>query len=309
MKKTSKNISVLIPNYNGKKLLQKYLDSVLEELAHNDQLVIVDDASSDSSVSYLVKRFDLQTASPDFVLPHSAEYFPQEKDIDYNYYSGKLQSGKKKIIINLLSLHKNMRFAAAVNAGVLLVKNPSFLLINTDVKLTKGCRKALLSKVSPEMFAVGCLEFEDSIDGLKSGKNKLWFSKGMFEHSKAEDMTSGSTAWVSGGSGLFSTEKWFQLNGFDQLFYPAYWEDIDISFRAKKMGWNIWFESEAVVVHKHETTNIDVYGKQKMLEMSWKNADAFVLKNGNLLQKILHYIWKPYWKYKRSRFLKSKVEL
>lgn len=122
----------------------------------------------------------------------------------------------------------------------------------------------------------------------------------MFIHSRAEDLRSGPTAWVSGGSGVFDKKKWLEIGGFDRLFYPAYWEDIDLSFQARKRGWKVLFEEKAVVDHNHETTNASVFGQRKMEQMSWRNANKFVWKNGDFWQKFAHILWKPYWWIVRS---------
>jgi GT2 family glycosyltransferase len=166
-------------------------------------------------------------------------------------------------------------------------------LINSDVAPRKNTLRHLTPYfIDKSVFAVGPLEVEH---GKKSGKNKLWFERGMFIHSKADNFKSGSTAWVSGGSGLFDKHKWLAIGGFDKLFYPAYWEDIDLSFQARKKGWQVLFEAKAIVDHNHETTNATVFGQRKMEKMSWRNANKFVWKNGDFWQKLAHLLWKPYW--------------
>ena len=152
-----------------------------------------------------------------------------------------------------------------------------------------------------EVFAVGCLEYENSEMGQRSGKNVLFFDRGLFQHNRANNFERGQTAWASGGSALFDKKKWLKLNGFDQAFYPAYWEDIDLSFRARKKGWKILFEPEAVVYHKHESTHQTVFGQQKMDDMSWKNAFVFTWKNGTRVQRLQYILWSSYWWYKRLR--------
>jgi len=116
----------------------------------------------------------------------------------------------------------------------------------------------------------------------------------MFIHSRASKLDSGETAWASGGSALFDLEKWKELGGFDIAFYPAYWEDIDLSMRARKKGWNILFCENAVVDHRHETTNASVFGQKKIDIMSWKNAYLFAWRHMTATQWLQHLIWLPY---------------
>ncbi|PJE58197.1 MAG: glycosyltransferase family 2 protein, partial [Candidatus Portnoybacteria bacterium CG10_big_fil_rev_8_21_14_0_10_36_7] len=44
------------------------------------------------------------------------------------------------------------------------------------------------------------------------------------------------------------------LNGFDELYSPFYWEDIDLSYRAWKTGYTVLFDPQVLVEHHHETT-------------------------------------------------------
>lgn len=305
-----KNVSAVIPNYNGTSLLKKFLPDVIKCLNNKDEIIIVDDNSTDESTKYLIRQYKLKLIKKSLPARVSKEYFPQPKNIKYKLYKNIIKIGKNKIDLYLVALEKNMRFAAAANVGVLFAKHDYILLLNNDVKPLKGLSSQLIKHFDDELvFGVGCLEFERNKSGEQSGKNKLWFEKGMFMHSKAENMLSGSSAWVSGGSGMFHKQKWIYLNGFDQLFYPAYWEDVDLSFRAKMNGWKVLFDQKAVVYHVHESTNTDVFGEQKVMDMSWNNSIKFVKKNANFWQLIQYYLFKAYWNYKRKQLLKNKVSI
>ncbi|MBD3279301.1 MAG: glycosyltransferase, partial [Candidatus Pacebacteria bacterium] len=206
---------------------------------------------------------------------------------------------RKRIKVVVLVNQLNQRFAQNVNGGVKLASGELILLLNNDVKPQSNILKYLLPHFQKEnMFAVGCLELEPN--GVKGGKNKLWFERGMFHHARASDFNSGPTAWVSGGSGLFARDKWLELAGFDPDYAPAYWEDVDLSFRARKKGWQVWFEPKAVVEHHHESTNLAEFGQKKIAQISWQNAQQFVWKNGSLSQKLQHLLWQPWWWLKRT---------
>jgi GT2 family glycosyltransferase len=81
----------------------------------------------------------------------------------------------------------------------------------------------------------------------------------------------------------------------DRLFRPAYEEDRDLSYRARKSGWQVLFEPKSLVHHHHETTNIRALGAMKIKVVSFKNQFLFVWKNitdsGYLLK---HLFWCPY---------------
>jgi GT2 family glycosyltransferase len=303
-----KNVSAVIPSYNGSSLLKKYIPDVIKCLNNNDEIIIVDDNSTDHSIKYLIKQYNLKLIKKTLITNISDKYFPQPKDIKYKIYNNTIKIGDNKINLYLVALEKNMRFAAAANIGILFANHEYILLLNNDVKPTKTVRNQLIKHFDDKLvFGVGCLEYEDNSKDNSSGKNNLWFEKGMFMHSKAIDMQSGPTAWVSGGSGMFDKNKWLYLNGFDQLFYPAYWEDVDLSFRAKENGWKVLFDENAVVFHVHESTNNDVFGSQKIINMSWNNSIKFVEKNANFWQLIQYILFKIYWNYKRNKEIINKA--
>ena len=275
----AKKISTVIPTYNGKKLLKKHLPAVFACLRSGDEIVIVEDTGTDDTVEWLIKEYQLKKTSAPI------------KGVDV--YRGSYKKAKKKIDLTLVYNQENQRFGETSNRGVKVAKHDLIFLINSDVAPKKDTLEHLLPYFDDSsVFAVGPMENEH---GTKSGKNKLWFERGMFIHSKADDFSAGPTAWVSGGSGLFDKQKWLVIGGFDKLFYPAYWEDIDLSFQARKRGWQVLFEPKALVDHNHETTNTTVFGQRKMEQMSWRNANKFVWKNGDFWQKLAHVLWKPYW--------------
>lgn len=284
MSKKRPGVSAVIPTYNGRKLMEMYLPALFENLENGDELVVVEDTGPDDTVPWMKKEFSMKKVDA-----------PIE---GVDAYKGKFIKSKKKIDVVLLDSHENQRFGENSNRGVRVAKHDLIFLINNDVVPHKGCLKNLLPYFEDEdVFAVGPLEIEH---GEKKGKNKLWFERGMFIHSAGDDLKSGPTAWVSGGSGLFDKNKWMEIGGFDKLYYPAYWEDIDLSFQARKRGWKVLFEEKAVVDHNHETTNISVFGQRKMDKMSWRNGNKFAWKNGNFWQKLAHLLWKPYWIFVRN---------
>lgn len=287
--KNNKKVSVVIPNYNGQHLLKKNLPMVLKSLRDQDELVIVDDHSTDKSVEWVVKKFDL----------HNQKINLGSRKIKAKV--GSYFSVKKKIRVVLVVNQKNIRFAKAVNKGVIISKNNLIFLLNNDVSPEADTINQLVKDFDKDVFAVGCLEIEKNMGGIKAGKNTLEFKRGMFIHSRADDFLAGPTAWASGGSAMFDKKKWLQLDGLDSLFYPAYWEDIDLSFRAKKKGWLVLFEPKAKVDHNHETTNNLVFGQKQIDQMSWQNAKKFVLKHANWWQRLLFYLWRPYWWIKVER--------
>lgn len=294
-------VSVIIPTYNAQHLLEAHLPLLVAALDDQDEVMVVDDASSDDTVIWMINYYRLVKVPeiPELTLP--AKYFPRINDDTTELYTGEVQYKGKIILLSLAVNSTNLRFAGTSNKGAALAKYSWLFLLNNDVIVDRSALSDLkiIIREQPDVFAVGCIEYEDKKQSVVSGKNKLWFERGLYIHSKADDFDFGETAWASGGSALFSKEKWLQLRGFDLKFYPAYWEDIDLSYRAKQRGWKVLFSPNAVVYHKHETTNANVIGLKKIEQLSWKHAQYFTWKHSTFSQKLQFIFWSPYWTIKR----------
>lgn len=282
-------VSVVIPSYRGSQLLKKNLPKVLACLRNEDEIVIVDDASGaeDPTKADLAVKYQLRKIA--------FEQFPAE------LYRGFYQENGKRITMTLLINLRNMRFAVSANRGVAISQHDFVFLLNNDVSPQADVLKYLLPHFQDEkLFAVACKEIEPAQKSI-SGKNRLFFAQGIFQHSRAFDFLPGETAWATGGSALFRKSMWQELKGFDERYAPAYWEDVDLSFQARKRKWRVLFEPQAVVVHNHETTNSSVFGEKKIAQMSWQNAKKFTRKNANLWQLAAYYLWQPYWWWKMKK--------
>ena len=256
-------LSVVIPNYKSRRLLEKNLPAVLRaclaarRTCPKVEIIVVDDASTDDSVAFLKKNY------------------PQ---------------------IRLVVHSENLRFAAACNSGVAAAQGKIVVLLNNDVAPEKDFLKPLLTHFDdPKVFSVGCLE-KDIIAGktVFSGRAEGEFKKGFLIHWRAEDQMRSETLWAAGGSMAVDRQKWLELGGLDRLFRPAYWEDIDLSWWAHKKGWKILFEPRSVVVHHHESTNVSAFGRPQMKTFAYKNQFLFVWKNGSVGMLASHLFWLPY---------------
>lgn len=249
------NVSIVIPNYNGRLLLEKHVPSVVKLLRPGDECIIVDDCSTDDSVSWL----------------HEA--YPSVKVVTHA---------------------ENLRYAASCNDGVRIARHDIVIMLNNDVSPENNILEHLLPHFNNvKTFAVGCAEHDK--DGMWSGRSSAYIRRGLLIHRRAEKQHSGSTLWASGGSMAVRRSLYLQLGGLDTMFYPAYQEDLDLSYRAAKAGYAVLFEEQAKVFHDHKTTNISVFGEKQVRVVSRRNSLLFMWKNItdiDLLYK--HLLWLPY---------------
>lgn len=251
------SISVIIPNYNGEEILKKNLPKVLDAVGEAE-IIVVDDASSDGSLKVL------------------------------NDFKSKIKIIKNK---------KNLGFSSSANKGVREAKGEVVVLLNTDVVPEKMFLEPLMSHFSGDnVFAVGCMD--KSVENGKvtlRGRGVGEWRRGFFIHSRGE-VNKTSTLWVNGGSGAFRKSIWEKLGGFNELYNPFYWEDIDLSYRALKSGYKILFEPKSVVVHEHEKGAIkNTYSDFEVKTIAYRNQFIFVWENAtDYLLQFLHCFFLPY---------------
>jgi len=255
-----KPISVVIPNFKKQPLIN-HLPAIIKACP-KAEIIVVDDASPDDTVVYLKKHFP-----------------------------------EVKVLVNAT----NQRFAFSCNRGIKAAKNNLVVLLNSDVAPKTDFLKPLLAHFQDkEVFAVSCLEIQTDSEGHKtySGHNFCWFERGLVNHRKEpiKDFKKAvSNCWALGGCMAVDREKYLKLSGMDVLYKPAYWEDIDLSWRAReKYGYKILFEPRSQVYHHHETTNVTVFGKQLMETMALRNQLLFIWKNIRGKKLLSHFLWLPY---------------
>jgi len=260
-------ISIVIPNYNGLALLKKNVPLLLAVLKNDGvitEIIIVDDASEDDSVSWLTT----------FVSEH------KDKQIEFNIIQNEVNKG----------------FSYTVNKGASVAIGEFIVFLNTDVYPKKGfIEYSIKHFINPHVCAVGFMDesMEDGKIVLRGSGIGMW-QKGFYLHKKGE-VTTNYTDWVSGGSSIFRKDIFKKLGGFDTVYGPFYWEDIDLSYRAKKNGYQIVFEPKSVVVHEHEKGAIlSKYSKEDVMRISYRNQFIFVWNNASPVQLLVHIIWLPY---------------
>lgn len=257
MRKKPLSVSVVIPNWNGKHLLEKNLPAVIDS-ARGAQIIVADDASSDGSIAFLKSEYPA---------------------------------------ITVVQCDRQQGFAGNANSGVAVATGDIIVLLNTDVRPKKGFLTAILPhfEKDPLIFGIGCLEKSYEPSGvIMRGRGLARWEKGYFIHTRG-DIDASDTAWVSGGSSAYRRSIWNELGGMDTLYNPFYWEDIDISYQAMKAGYRIRFEKKSVIEHFHEEGKIKTtYTSFGVKQIVYRNQFMFLWKNiSNMRLLMAHICWTP----------------
>jgi GT2 family glycosyltransferase/glycosyltransferase involved in cell wall biosynthesis len=240
--------SVVIPNWNGRDLLEKYIPSVIDALASNpsNEILVVDNGSTDGSAEFLRERF------------------PQ---------------------VNVLALPENLGFGGGSNAGFRAAKNDIVVLLNSDMRVAPDFLPPLLEGFrDPDVFAVSCQIFFSDPAKLReeTGLTQGWWQDGGLRvRHRIDDAVDDLFPCFYGGGGscAFDCAKFLELGGFDPLLAPFYLEDTDLGYMAWKRGWKVLYQPRSVVYHEHRGTIGKKFSHDYIQGVLRKNFVLFCWKN------------------------------
>lgn len=178
--------------------------------------------------------------------------------------------------IKLLINQKNQGFIPSVNKLFKEAGGDIVVLINNDVWVQKDfLNNLLLHFKDKKIFAVNCHEEGE-------GWADAFWKNGFFEFKRGEESKLvHKSAWASGGSAAFRKDLWIKLDGFDKVYEPFYFEDVDISFRALKAGYEILWEPSSNIKHQHGTTINKFFSQKYLTWIEQRNQLLFIWKNIN----------------------------
>jgi GT2 family glycosyltransferase/glycosyltransferase involved in cell wall biosynthesis len=251
--------SVVIPNWNGRDLLARYIPPLIEALAGNphNEIVVVDNGSEDGSAQFL------------------HENFPRVKVVE---------------------LVKNLGFGGGSNAGFREARNDIVVLLNSDMRVDRGFLAPLLAGFTDEkIFAVSCQIFlsDPAKRREETGLTEGWWEDGSLRVSHREDSLIDRLYpcfYGGGGSCAFDRRKFLELGGFDELLAPFYLEDTDIGYQAWKRGWKVLYQPASKVWHEHRGTIGRKFSQQYIDSVLKKNFLLFVWKNIHERKRIVEHL-------------------
>ncbi len=248
-------VSIVIPSYNGIDLLKAHIPSVLaalESYRPGGEIIVVDDGSSDGSIAWLEARAPA---------------------------------------LSFLSHGENLGFARACATGIGRARHPHVILLNSDVEVLPGFIEPLLTALEgDDVFAVQSLSLEEDRTGVDENVKVPRFSWGKlklekFRDSSIEEVRKSTespcpTLFATGGFLAVKRALFRELGGFDPLFEPYYYEDLDLCYRAWKRGRRVLFQPASAVVHRHRSGTILTHNrKERVLTVMERNRLLFTWKN------------------------------
>jgi GT2 family glycosyltransferase/glycosyltransferase involved in cell wall biosynthesis len=240
--------TVVIPNWNGKDLLEKYIPSIRKALAGNaaNEILVVDNGSMDGSADFVRATF------PD---------------------------------VTILALPRNLGFGGGSNAGFRAAKNDIVVLLNSDMRVAPDFLAPLLEGFrDPDVFAVSCQIFFTDPAKVReeTGLTQGWWQDGSLRVRHRIDDVVGDLFpcfYGGGGSCAFDRSKFLELGGFDRLLEPFYLEDTDLGYMAWKRGWKVLYQPRSVVFHEHRGTIGKKFTQEQIQAVLKKNYVLFCWKN------------------------------
>ncbi len=233
-------VSVVIPVFNQIKYTLNCLKSISENLPSVPiEVVVIDDCSSDETLELLSKIKGLR----------------------------------------VFSNSSNLGFLKSCNVAARICEGEYIFLLNNDTQVTEGWLDALVSVFErfEDAGIVGSkLLYPDG--SLQEAGGIIWQDGSGWNYGRHENPSLPQfnylkkVDYISGAAILFRADWFREIEGFDERFSPAYYEDTDLAFRARERGDEVYYQPQSVIIH-HE-------GKSHGLDES-----AGVKKNQMINQK------------------------
>jgi GT2 family glycosyltransferase len=180
----------------------------------------------------------------------------------------------------VLSLEHGLGYGPAVNAGARQARGEHLLILNDDVGL-EPATVTLLRRRFPEpgLFAVvPSIRSPLARCGDEGGKVGV-FRAGELEIEEASAEQDHGTLYPVGCCLLCPRALYLELGGYDELFAPFFWEDVDLGYRAWRRGLRIRHVPEAVCHHEGSATLSERYPLETRIRAEFRNRVLFHLRN------------------------------
>ena len=152
--------------------------------------------------------------------------------------------------VRVAQANRNLGFGGGCAAGVDHARGSTIVLANPDIEFLDGWLLPLLSAVEePDVVVAAPVLLNPDGTVQEAG---VWIRDDGWAHFNRSAPQPGSSADVvhaSAACWVLQRDRFSQLGGFDEAYWPAYYEDIDLVFRAREQGLRVVVHGSSQVVH------------------------------------------------------------
>jgi GT2 family glycosyltransferase len=248
--------AILVLNWNGRSLLQTCLPLLLNQTVSNYEVVVVDNGSSDASVSFVT------------------EQFPQ---------------------VRLIQNEKNLGFSRGINAGLRQISADVVVLLNNDVLVQPNWLAELLRpfQEDSQIGIIGSkLLYPDGTIQHLGAELTYPLARSHHFHYKKADVDElpavQDVPYVTGAAMAVHRSVLTRVGLLDEMFHPFYYEEVDFCYRAKAAGFRVVVATQAVAVHDESVSMNKV--QDLKLQTLQRNRYRFVLKHYSIEQFLQEFV-------------------
>ncbi len=254
-------VAIVILNWNGKKLLEQFLPSILEH-SKEATVYVADNASTDDSLSFVKTSFPL---------------------------------------VKIIQNKENGGYAKGYNDALSCIEADIFCLLNNDVEVTKGWLSPIFKAftkdnntaiIQPKLLDYNkrdTFEYAGAAGGFIDKFGYPYCRGRIFNTIETDLGQYNDTAdifWASGACLFVRSNVFKELHGFDESFF-AHMEEIDLCWRAINLNYGVKYVGQSTIYHVGGATLSNLNPKKTFL--NFRNSLFTLTKNakGNVLLLIL----------------------
>jgi GT2 family glycosyltransferase len=250
-------VSIVVVNFNQARLTLACVDSIVEHTTSCEyEIIIIDNGSDADEVEIL---------------------------------------GNASHRFRLVRLDQNMFFGEPSNIGAELAAGDLVVFLNNDIKVTPRWIEPLIATLETgycagavgarilhpnnELLEAGGVVRPDGW-GIQIGKDRMKLPAGFIDATRIADYCSGACL-------LMRRQVFLDVGGFDPIFDPAYFEDVDLAIRLRSIGLFTYYCGASVVYHEESTTSTRVWSAEERRGHIAANHQRFVQRWHRYLERRL----------------------
>jgi GT2 family glycosyltransferase len=218
-------VTVIVPNWNGRHLLEACLNALSQQSLPCFETIVVDNGSIDDSI------------------PWTQEHFPN---------------------VRVIANETNRGFAAAINQGIRASVGPCIATLNNDTLVEPGWLVALAAAIEQHPRVGMCASkmlFADrprtiNSTGICLDRAAIAWDRRGGEPDTGQENDPLEIFGPCAGAALYRRAMLDEVGLFDEEFF-AYLEDVDLAWRARQAGWRCLYVPAARVLHQHSATSLE----------------------------------------------------